>query len=105
MKIILGIPAYFHDSAAALVVDGQIVAAAQEERFNRIKHSAVFPQQSIEYSLAEAGITLQEIDEIVFFDKPFLKFDRLLETYYLNAPKGLFSFLKAMPQWTQKNCS
>jgi len=102
VKIILGISAYFHDSAAALVVDGQIVGAAQEERFNRVKHSSVFPTKSIEFCLSEAGITLQEIDEVVFFDKPFLKFERLLETYYLNAPKGLFSFLKAMPQWTQK---
>lgn len=102
MRIILGISAYFHDSAATLIVDGQVIAAAQEERFNRIKHSAVFPTKSIEYCLEEGKITLEEIDEIVFFDKPFLKFERILETYYLNAPKGLLSFLKAMPQWTQK---
>lgn len=102
MKVILGISAYFHDSAAALVVDGQIVAAAQEERFNRIKHSPDFPTQAVAYCLSEAELTLHDIDEIIFFDKPFLKFERLLETYYLNAPKGLFSFLKAMPQWTQK---
>lgn len=78
------------------------MAAAQEERFNRDKNSAVFPTQSIRYCLQEAGITLQEVDEIVFFEKPFLKFERLLETYYNNAPRGVRSFLKAMPRWTQQ---
>ena len=99
---LLGISAYFHDSAASIVVDGKIIAAAQEERFNRDKNSAVFPSQAIRYCLKEAGITLHDVDDIVFFEKPFLKFERLLETYYNNAPKGLLSFLKAMPQWTQK---
>lgn len=102
MRIILGISAYFHDSSATIIVGGEIIAAVQEERFNRNKHSAVFPTKSIEHCLSAAGVTLQDVDVIVFFDKPFLKFERLLETYYLNAPKGLLSFLKAMPQWTQK---
>ena len=84
------------------MVDGVIVAAAQEERFNRVKNSAVFPEQAIRYCLAEAGITLHDVDAIVFYEKPFLKFERLLETYYNNVTKGLWSFLKAMPEWTQK---
>lgn len=98
--IILGISAYFHDSSAALIIDGKIVAAAQEERFTRIKNTEVFPKESIGYCLHEAQITLAEVDHLVFFEKPFLKFERLLETYYSNAPKGWLSFLKAMPQWT-----
>jgi carbamoyltransferase len=102
MAIILGISAYFHDSAAALLVDGKVIAAAQEERFNRVKHSPDFPREALRYCLEEAGITLQDVDEVVFYEKPFIKFERLLETYYLNAPRGLLSFLKAMPQWTQK---
>lgn len=102
MKIILGISAYFHDSAAAIIVEGQIVASAQEERFTREKNTAVFPANAIKYCLKEAGITLHEVDAIVFSEKPFLKFERLLETYYNNVPKGLFSFLKAMPQWAEK---
>lgn len=102
MKIILGISAYFHDSAAAILVEGQIVGAAQEERFTREKNTAGFPANAIKYCLREAGISLHEVDAIVFSEKPFLKFERLLETYYNNAPKGLFSFLKAMPQWAEK---
>ncbi len=98
MKI-LGISAYYHDSAAALVVNGEIVAAAQEERFTRIKNDESFPAKAIEFCLHFAKISLQEIDAIVFYDKPFLKFERLFETYFTNAPKGFISFFKAMPVW------
>lgn len=99
MPVILGISAYYHDSAAALMVNGVMVAAAQEERFNRQKHTAVFPSAAIRYCLQEAGINLRNIDAVVFYDKPLLKFERLLETYYAFAPRGLRSFLKAMPVW------
>jgi carbamoyltransferase len=99
MKKILGISAFYHDSAAALTVDGKIVAAAQEERFTRIKHTPDFPVNAIKYCLEEGGYTLDELDAIVFYDKPFLKFERLLETYVSFAPKGLTSFLKAIPVW------
>jgi carbamoyltransferase len=99
MKAILGISAFYHDSAAAIVVDGKVVAAAQEERFTRIKHTAEFPIESIKYCLLEAGIELNDLDAVVFYDKPFLKFERLLETYYAFAPKGLLNFIKAMPIW------
>lgn len=98
MKI-LGISAYYHDSAAALVVDGKIVSAAQEERFTRKKHTAEFPAQAIQFCLQYSGLNLNELDAVVFYDKPFLKFERLLETYFAFAPKGLLSFLKAMPVW------
>jgi carbamoyltransferase len=97
--VILGISAYYHDSAAALVVDGEIVAAAQEERFTRKKHDAGFPARAIEYCLKEAGVRPEEIDFVGFYDKPFLKFERLLETYLAVAPLGFRSFLKAMPVW------
>ncbi|WP_442592198.1 carbamoyltransferase family protein [Pedobacter sp. AW31-3R] len=96
---ILGISAYFHDSAACLLKDGQIIAAAQEERFTRLKNEASFPACAIRFCLEFAGITLAEVDHIVFYEKPFLKFERLLETYLSDAPKGLRSFLKAMPLW------
>lgn len=99
MKKILGISAFYHDSAACIVVGGKIVAAAQEERFTRQKHTPDFPVQSITYCLAEAGLDIDELDAIVFYDKPLLKFERLLETYYAFAPKGLISFLKAIPVW------
>ena len=99
MKKILGISAFYHDSAAALVVDGKIVAAAQEERFTRIKHSSAFPSHAIRYCLEEGGVTIDELDAVVFYDKPLLKFERLLQTYYAFAPKGLISFLKAIPVW------
>src|SRR5205807_1869396 len=85
---ILGISAFYHDSAAALVVDGRIVAAAQEERFTRRKHDAEFPHHAVGYCLDEAGVTLDELDHVVFYDKPFLKFERLLETYIALAPRG-----------------
>ncbi len=99
MATILGISAFYHDSAAAIVVDGKLIAAAQEERFTRIKHTAVFPTNSVRYCLEEAGLTIDELDAVVFYDKPLLKFERLLQTYYAFAPKGLISFLKAMPVW------
>lgn len=97
MKKILGISAFYHDSAAALTVGGKIIAAAQEERFIREKHTPNFPINAIKYCLEEAGLELDELDAIVFYDKPLLKFERLLETYYAFAPKGLASFLKEIP--------
>jgi carbamoyltransferase len=96
---ILGLSAFYHDSAAALVVDGEIIAAAQEERFTRIKHDHEFPKHAVEYCLREAGITPEQLDHVVFYDKPLLKFDRLLETYLAYAPAGLRSFMMAMPLW------
>ena len=96
---ILGLSDFYHDSAAALVVDGEIIAAAQEERFTRIKHDHEFPKHAVEYCLREAGITPEQLDHVVFYDKPLLKFDRLLETYLAYAPAGLRSFMMAMPLW------
>ena len=99
---ILGISAFYHDSAAALVVDGNIVAAAQEERFTRRKHDAGFPAAAVRYCLAEAGIGAGELDHVVFYEKPFLKFERLLETYLAFAPRGFPSFRKAIPVWLKE---
>ena len=99
---ILGISAYYHDSAAALVSDGVIVAAAQEERFSRKKHDARFPTGAIKSCLSQAGISLADVDEIVFYDKPLVKFERLLETYLSYAPKGFRSFIAAMPVWLKE---
>ena len=96
---ILGISAFYHDSAACLLKDGEIVAAAQEERFTRKKHDAGFPPHAILYCLKEAGIAAKDIDNVVFYEKPFVKFERLLETYLAFAPKGFTSFAKAMPVW------
>jgi len=96
---ILGISAFYHDSAACLVRDGQIVAAAQEERFTRKKHDAAFPRQAIDYCLRAGGITIQDVDYVSFYEKPFIKFDRLLHSYLARAPRGLLSFLKAIPLW------
>ena len=96
---ILGISAYYHDSAACLVGDGEVIAAAQEERFTRIKHDSAFPDRAISFCLKEAGIEPHQVDYIVFYDKPFLKFERLLETYLAFAPKGLRSFITSMPVW------
>jgi carbamoyltransferase len=96
---ILGLSAYYHDSAAALVIDGQIIAAAQEERFTRKKHDPDFPANAITYCLAEAGLSLDDIDYVVFYDKPLVKFERLLETYLAYAPRGFRSFLASMPIW------
>ena len=97
--IILGLSGFYHDSAACLVAGGEIVAAAQEERFTRIKHDASFPAHAVEYVLAEGRVTPEQIDHVVFYEKPFLKFDRLLETYLAYAPAGLRSFMMAMPVW------
>ncbi|MEG4008850.1 carbamoyltransferase [Microcoleus sp. Pol11C1] len=99
---ILGISAYYHDSAAALIRDGEIIAAAQEERFSRKKHDARFPKNAIAYCLKEAKIDLRELDHIVFYDKPLVKFERLLETYLAYAPQGFRSFLAAMPIWLKE---
>ena len=99
MKNILGISAFYHDSAAALVIGGKVVAAAQEERFTRDKHTPDFPVQAIKYCLEAGGLEIDELDAVVFYDKPLLKFERLLQTYYAFAPKGLRSFIKAIPVW------
>jgi carbamoyltransferase len=99
---ILGISAFYHDSAAALVDDGRIMAAAQEERFSRRKHDARFPRHAVAYCLREGAITLDQLDHIVFYDKPFLKFERLLETYVAFAPRGLASFSMAVPLWVKE---
>ncbi|MFN3751964.1 MAG: carbamoyltransferase [Thiobacillus sp.] len=98
----LGLSAYYHDSAAALLKDGDIVAAAQEERFSRKKHDARFPVNALNYCLAEAGIALGEVGQVAFYDKPFLKFERLLETYHAFAPRGFTSFRMAMPLWLRE---
>jgi carbamoyltransferase len=102
MTDILGISAYYHDSAAAIVRDGQILAAAQQERFSRRKHDAGFPTQAIEYCLTEAGTDLRNIEHVVFYDKPLIKFERLLETYLSYAPNGFKSFVAAMPIWLKE---
>lgn len=99
MASILGLSAYYHDSAAALVRDGDIVAAAQEERFSRVKHDYRFPKQAAQYCLKEAGMEMEQIDYVAFYDKPLQKFDRLLETYLAFVPRGLRSFMMAMPLW------
>ena len=102
MTAILGISAFYHDSAAALVVDGRIVAAAQEERFTRKKHDPGFPQNAVDYCLREAGITAAELDYVGFYDKPITKFERLLETYLAMAPAGYRSFRQAVPVWLKE---
>ena len=99
---ILGISAYYHDSAAAIIEDGVIIAAAQEERFTRKKHDPSFPQHAIEFCLSKANCGIEQLDAIIFYDKPLLKFERLLETYLANAPKGLKSFIRAMPVWLKE---
>src|SRR5690348_12288851 len=99
---ILGISAFYHDSAAALIVDGDIVAAAQEERFSRKKHDARFPRHALDYCLKEGRIGLNQIDLVAFYDKPFLKFERLLETYLAFAPRGFQSFRMAIPVWLRE---
>src|SRR6185436_20772449 len=99
---ILGISAFYHDSAACLVSDGKVVAAAQEERFTREKYDAAFPSRAVEYCLANAGLTADRLDYVAFYDKPFVKFDRLLETYLSYAPQGFESFRRSMPLWLKK---
>ena len=100
--MILGISSHYHDSAAALVANGNVLAAAQEERFTRIKHDPSFPIQAIEYCLDEAGVCLEDLSQVVYYEKPYLKFDRLLETYLGFAPLGLRSFVNAMPNWLRE---
>src|SRR5437899_4575735 len=102
MTDILGISAFYHDSAACLLRDGKIIAAAQEERFNRKKHYAGFPAEAIRYCLREGGISLGGLRYIAFYDKPLVKFERLLETYLAFAPRGLQSFVMAMPVWLKE---
>ena len=102
MKSILGISSFYHDSAATILIDGKIVAAAQEERFTRIKHDPSFPINAIEFVLKYANLQLNQIDYIVFYEKPFLKFERLLETYLAFAPKGFKSFSISMPLWIKE---
>ncbi len=102
MNSILGISAFYHDSAAALIQDGKIIAAAQEERFSRKKHDARYPRNAVEYVLKEGNIKLNDLDQIVFFEKPFLKFERLLETYLAFAPRGFKSFSMSMPIWLRE---
>jgi carbamoyltransferase len=99
---ILGISAFYHDSAACVVLDGEIVAAAQEERFTRIKHDHNFPLNAARYCLSEVKLKAEDLDYVGFYDKPLLKFDRLLETYLDYAPAGLSSFLKALPLWMKE---
>ncbi|MDC3105270.1 carbamoyltransferase [bacterium] len=98
-KKILGISAFYHDSAAALIIDSKVIAAAQEERFTREKQTSKFPVEAIKYCLEESGLEIDELDAVVFYDKPLLKFERLLETYYAFSPKGILSFVKAIPVW------
>jgi len=102
MTYILGISAFYHDSAACLVKDGKIIAAAQEERFTRKKHDDSFPTQAVTYCLNEAGITMADVTHVAFYEKPFIKFERLLLTYLTYAPQGMSSFLKAMPVWLKE---
>lgn len=102
MTNILGISAFYHDSAACLVRDGEIIAAAQEERFSRRKHDSSFPRQAVQYCLEEGGVSQRELDYIAFYDKPFVKFERIIETYLAYAPRGLKSFLMSMPLWIKK---
>ena len=99
---ILGISAFYHDSAACLLVHGEIIAAAQEERFSRIKQDPSFPSAAIEYVLKEAGIAFDELSHIAFYDKPLLKFERLLENYHSFVPRGLQSFVASMPVWIRE---
>ena len=100
--IVLGLSAFYHDSAAALVKDGVVVAAAQEERFTRRKNDSRFPSGAIAYCLSELGVLLDDVDYVGFYDKPFLSFNRLLETYIAFAPRGLPSFVKAIPLWVKE---
>ena len=102
MTSILGISAFYHDSAAALIIDGKIIAAAQEERFSRKKHDSSYPFHAIEYVLKEAKLKLNEVNYITFYEKPFLKFERLLETYVACAPRGFKSFSLSMPIWLRE---
>ena len=99
---LLGISAFYHDSAACLIKDGEIIAAAQEERFSRKKHDSGFPHNAVKYCLKESEISGEKVDYVAFYEKPFLKFERLLESYLAFAPKGFSSFAKAMPIWIKE---
>src|SRR5215510_6228010 len=99
---ILGLSAFYHDSAAALLRDGEVIAAAQEERFSRVRHDAQFPTGAVRYCLDAGGISVADVDYFVFYDKPLLKFERLLETYLALAPRGLRSFQMAIPLWVRE---
>ena len=99
---ILGISAYYHDSAAALLIDGKIVAAAQEERFTRVKHDNSFPTMACEFCLKEAGVSMVDVDQIVFYEKPFLKFERILETHISVAPRSIGQFIQTIPIWLKE---
>ena len=101
MKI-LGISSFFHDSAASIIVNNKILAAVQEERFTRVKHTPEFPLNSIKYCLEESGLKINELDAIVFYDKPVLKFERLLSTFYAVAPRGIRPFIKSIPVWLKE---
>ena len=103
MSYTLGISAFYHDSAATLIYEGKIIAAAQEERFTRIKHDSNYPYNAIKFVLNFANLKLSDVDSIVFYEKPFLKFERLLETYVAFAPKGFIQFVKAVPLWLREN--
>ena len=102
MTYILGISAFYHDSAAAIIQDGNIISAAQEERFSRKKHDSGYPYNAVEFVLKNSNLNLKDVDSIIFYEKPFLKFERLLETYVANAPKGFIQFSKAMPAWLRE---
>ena len=102
MKSILGISAFYHDSAATILIDGKIIAAAQEERFTRIKHDSNYPFNAVEFVLKYSNLKLNDVDHIIFYEKPFLKFERLLETYVAFAPKGFKQFCKAIPLWMKE---
>ena len=102
MTSILGISAFYHDSAAALILDGHIIAAAQEERFTRKKHDSSYPFNAVEFVLKKSKLKISEVNYIVFYEKPFLKFERLLETYVAFAPKGFKSFSMSMPLWLRE---
>ena len=102
MKSILGISAFYHDSAACIIKDGEIIAAAQEERFTRKKHDSSYPYNAVEFVLNFSNLSLSQIDQIVFYEKPFLKFERLLETYVAFAPRGFNQFSKSMPIWLRE---
>src|SRR5215210_1363401 len=99
---ILGISAFYHDSAAAIIQNGEVIAAAQEERFTRKKHDADFPVHAISYVLKAAKISFEKIDYVAFYDKPWIKFERILETYLAFAPRGLKSFMMSMPLWLKE---
>ena len=99
---ILGISCFYHDSSCSLIIDDEIIAAAQEERFTRKKNTPIFPTNSIKFCLEQSGLKLQELDAIVFYDKPLVKFDRLISTFYQVAPSGIIPFLKYIPIWIKE---